>query len=99
MKLARLYDEIDKNALNQIYNEILTALEGDEEALMKIFKYMSGQQINLPVHLYSPKAMKRILKNKYQKGIRIDTNQEAIRYGYTRRWILGVIKQIEAGKI
>lgn len=99
MKQVIKYDDIDKDALNSIYKELLIALEGDEEALMKIFKYMSGQQINLPVHLYSPKAMKRILKNKYQKGIRIDTNQEAIRYGYTRRWILGVIKQIEAGKI
>ena len=98
MKQVRKYDDIDKDALNSIYKELLIALEGDEEALMKIFKYMSGQQVNLPVHLYSPEAMKRILKKKYQSGS-IDVNREAERYGYTRRWILGVIKQIEAGKI
>lgn len=98
MKQVIKYDDIDKDALNSIYKELLIALEGDEEALMKIFKYMSGQQVNLPVHLYSPEAMKRVLKAKYQSG-RIDVNREAERYGYTRRWILGVIKQIEAGKI
>ncbi len=26
----------------------------DDEALMSVFKNVSGQQINLPVHLYEP---------------------------------------------
>lgn len=95
IKQAKSYDEIDKEALNSVYMDILTALDGDEMGLMKIFRQLSGQQINLPVHLYSPEAMKCILKDKYE----IDINLESERYGYTRRWILGIIKQIKAGEI
>lgn len=98
IKQAKSYDGIDKEALNSVYMDILTALNGDEAGLMKIFRQLSGQQINLPVHLYSPEAMKLILKDKYEHG-GININLESERYGYTRRWILGVIKQIRAGKI
>ena len=98
IKQAKFYDEIDKDALNAVYMDILMALDGDELGLMKIFRQLSGQQINLPVHLYSPEATKLILKDKYEHG-GIDINKESERYGYTRRWIIGVIKQIEKGKI
>lgn len=99
IKQVRFYEGIDREALNPIYKEILTALDEDEVQLMKIFRYMSGQQINLPVHLYNTEGMKRILKNKYQEDTNIDVNREAKRYGYTRRWILNIIKRIEAGEI
>lgn len=84
-------NELDIDSLNPAYSEILKALNGDENALINIFENMSGQQINLPVHLYDAEAIKKKLKAKAKHTI-IDVNEESQRYGYSRRWIRNAIK-------
>lgn len=86
--------EINIEALHPTYLEIFNALDKDEAALLNIFKRMSGQQINLPVHLYTSDAVKKIIQDK-AKHTNIDVNEEAERFDYSRRWIRSVIKDIK----
>lgn len=51
--------KIEIDALHPIYSEIYNALNNDENALLAFFNAMSGQQINLPVHLYDPSLVKK----------------------------------------
>lgn len=84
--------ELEIDSLNSAYSELLKALNGDETALINIFEKMSGQQVNLPVHLYDADSIKKKLKAK-AKYTTIDVNEESIRYGYSRRWIRNAIKK------
>lgn len=54
--------KIEIDSLHPIYLEIYNALNNDEDALLEFFKTMSGQQINLPVHLYDPSLVKKKIK-------------------------------------
>lgn len=86
--------KIEREALQPTYQEILGAVDGNEELLLKIFKQMSGQQINLPVHLYDANMVKKIIQEKAKKQP-INVNEEAERFGYSRRWVRLAIKEMK----
>ena len=78
--------KIEIDVLHPIYLELYNALGRDEDALLKFFSNMSGQQINLPVHLYDPKLVKLKL-NQESSAETIDVERTAKKYGFSRRWI------------
>lgn len=79
--------EFDSDALHPTYLEIYRILGDDKDSLFKIFEHMSGQQLNLPVHLYEPDKVKRKLSERVERQESIDVNDAAKQYGYSRRWI------------
>lgn len=86
--------DIDIDALHPTYLEIYNVLGKDSDALLNLFKNMSGQQINLPVHLYDPDMVKEKLTERVQKNESIDINVASEHYGYSRRWIRTAIKEV-----
>lgn len=91
--------DIDMDALHPTYSEIYNVLGKDSDALLNLFKNMSGQQINLPVHLYDPDMVKEKLAARVQNNESIDINVASEHYGYSRRWIRTVIKGVHEEKM
>lgn len=81
-----MMSKIEIDSLHPIYLEIYNALNNDEDALLEFFKTMSGQQINLPVHLYDPSLVKKKL-NDLSKIETVDVELASMKYGFSRRWI------------
>lgn len=78
--------ELHANVLNSTYKEIYEILGHDDELLFKFFEQMSGQQINLPIHLYDATKVKELL-SETGNSKNININDLAKEYGYSRRWI------------
>ncbi|WP_446001987.1 hypothetical protein [Weissella viridescens] len=87
--------DLDEDALHSTYSEIYKVLGKDSDALMNLFEKMSGQQLNLPVHLYDPEMVKTKLNERVIRHESIDVNEAAEYYGYSRRWIRTVIRDAE----
>lgn len=84
-------DGLEVDALHPTYREIYKVLGENSEALMHIFEEMSGQQVNLPVHLYEPDRVKEQIVKRVERGEVINVNEAANHYGYSRRWIRKII--------
>lgn len=80
-----------KKSLSQkyagIYNDFAELL--GEEAVMKIYQNMSGQQITIPRKLYTQEFV--IEKTKDIKDP-VELKKEAIKYGYSERRLKQLLK-------
>lgn len=86
--------DIEPDALHPTYKEIFETLGRDQEALLKIFNQMSGQQVNLPVHLYDAEAVRRIIQAQSQTST-VDVNVMSEQFGYSRRWVRLALKETD----
>ncbi|WP_419153880.1 Mor transcription activator family protein [Weissella viridescens] len=91
-------DGLEVDALHPTYREIYKVLGENSDALMQIFDEMSGQQVNLPVHLYEPDRVKEQLVKRVKQGEAINVNEAANHYGYSRRWIRKIINDVSRKK-
>ncbi|WP_446001989.1 Mor transcription activator family protein [Weissella viridescens] len=92
-------ERIEKNLLHTTYLEIFEAVDEDEQSLQQLFTHLSGQQINLPVHLYDPIAVRSVIKNTVEQSNTTDVTAIANKYGYTKRWVKHVVRQVQNAEI
>ncbi|WP_455543549.1 Mor transcription activator family protein [Intestinibacter sp.] len=85
--------KIQKSDFRGIYAEMVEIL--GEETVRLIHKYYKGQQINLPMKLYSNEYIERyLIENIEKKSIR----EMARELGYSDKWISKLIKNIKLDK-
>lgn len=74
--------------LNGAYSDLANLLGID--AVLKIHASYRGQQITLPVHLFSKEFIARQIVDEYDGG---NVKQLATKYGYSEKWIRRILKK------
>ena len=79
--------EIKCEYLNGVYNDLANLL--GIEAVLKIHSSYRGQQLTLPVNLFSPKFIAKQIVEEYN-GYNI--KDLATKFGYSEKWIRKILK-------
>ena len=81
--------KIEKSDFKGIYAEMSEIL--GEEIVRIIHKHYKGQQINLPMKLYSNEYVEKYIINNYSKK---SVRERARELGYSDKWVGRLIKGI-----
>lgn len=81
--------KIEKSDFKGIYAEMSEIL--GEEIVRKIYKHYKGQQINLPMKLYSNEYVEKYIIDNYSKK---SVREMARDLGYSDKWVSRLIKGI-----
>ena len=80
----------EKSDYRGIYSEMVEIL--GEEIVMIIHKHYKGQQISLPIKLYSDNYIRKYIIENYEKK----SNRELAReLGYSDRWVNKLVNKIK----
>lgn len=85
--------KIERDDFRGIYAEMSEIL--GEEIVRIIHKHYKGQQINLPMKLYSNEYVEKYILNNYGKK---SVRQMARELGYSDKWVSRLIKKITLKK-
>lgn len=75
-------EEIDYDLLNESYKALADIVGVDN--MLKIRDNFSGTQLQLPMRLYDPEAIKQEIKNKSLDNQQV--RELSIKYGFSPRW-------------
>ena len=85
--------KIERDEFRGIYAEMSEIL--GEEIVRIIHKHYKGQQINLPMKLYSNEYVEKYIVNNYGKK---SVREMARELGYSDKWVSRLIKKITLQK-
>lgn len=85
--------KIERDDFRGIYAEMSEIL--GEEIVRIIHKHYKGQQINLPMKLYSNEYVEKYIVNNYGKK---SVREMARELGYSDKWVSRLIKKITLQK-
>ncbi|OTN88474.1 hypothetical protein A5819_000955 [Enterococcus sp. 7E2_DIV0204] len=87
---------IDLDCLAVSYQSVADFLQEEKLSpdLLAKFHYMfKGQQISYPMKLYDKDRVAKKIKEMYQQNLEIDIRQLTDQYGFSTRWIQGVVNE------
>ncbi|MBP2098929.1 Mor transcription activator family protein [Enterococcus rivorum] len=88
---------IDTDCLASSYQSVLDFFKEEEispEVLSTFHYIFKGQQISYPMKLYDKHLVAEKIREKFDQGKEVDIREFTTTYGFSTRWVQGVIKEM-----